>query len=139
LVTNQNHLAMGDLAHHQETERKKVLVIKENLVLVTNQNHLAMGDLAHHQETERKKVLVIKENLVLQKKMNQNLLVSQIIQNILEKKLLKIYLLVETKKALGLMKKRSLKVGVIDLKVSPSKNIVKKKLKTNQLVISAIS
>jgi hypothetical protein len=39
---------MVDQAHHQEMERKKVLGIKENLVLVINQN-LAMVDKAHHQ------------------------------------------------------------------------------------------
>jgi hypothetical protein len=57
-----------------------------------------------------------------------NQLVSQIIQNTLEKKHPKVHPLVERKKALVLMEKRSLKVEVIDLKVSPSKNIVKKEL-----------
>ena len=52
---NQNHLAMEDPAHHQETERKKVSVTRENLVLEINQNHLAMEDPAHHQETGEKK------------------------------------------------------------------------------------
>ena len=79
---------------------------------------------------ERKKVSVTKENLVLQKKITRNLLVSQIIQNILEKKHLKVHPLVERKKALVLMEKRSLKVEATDLKASPSKNIVKKELKS---------
>ena len=35
-------------------ERKKVLVIKENLVLVINQNHLAMEDLASSRDGEKK-------------------------------------------------------------------------------------
>ena len=61
--------------------------------------------------------------------MLRNLLVSQIIQNTLEKKHLKVHLLMEKKKALVLMERRSLKAEVIDLKVSPSKNIVKKELK----------
>jgi len=98
--------------------------------LEINQNHLVMEDLVHHQEMERKKVSVTKENLVLQKKITQNLLVSQIIQNTLEKKHLKVHPLVERKKALVLMEKRSLKVEAIDLKASPSKNIVKKELKS---------
>ena len=130
LEINQNHLVMEDLAHHQEMERKKVLVIKENLVLEINQNHLIMEDLAHHQEMERKKVLVTKENLVLQRKITRNQQASQIIQNTLEKKHLKAHLLVERKKALVLMERRSLKVEVIDLKALPSKNIVKKELKS---------
>ena len=68
---NQNHLVMEDLAHHQEMERKKVLVTKENLVLEINQNHLVMEDLAHHQEMERKKSFwFTKENLVFAKKDN---------------------------------------------------------------------
>ena len=79
---------------------------------------------------ERKKVSVIKENLVLQKKMTRNLLVLQIIQNILEKKHLKVYPLMEKKKALDLMQRRSLKVEMTDLRALPSKNIVKKELKS---------
>ena len=78
---------------------------------------------------ERKKVLAIKENLVLQKKMIQDLLVSQIIQNTLEKKHLKVHPLVEKKKVLVLMERRGLRVEVTDLKASPLKNIVKKELK----------
>ena len=130
LEINQNHLVMEDLAHHQEMERKKVLVTKENLVLEINQNHLVMEDLAHHQEMERKKVLVTKENLVLLKKMTRNQQASQIILNILEKKHLKVHQLVEKKKALVLMERRSLKVEVTDLKALPSKNTVKKELKS---------
>ena len=130
LEINQNHLVMEDLAHHQEMERKKVLVIKENLVLEINQNHLVMEDLAHHQEMERKKVLVIKENLVLLKKMTRNQQASQIILNILEKKHLKVHQRVEKKKALVLMERRSLKVEVTDPKALPSKNTVKKELKS---------
>jgi CO dehydrogenase/acetyl-CoA synthase alpha subunit len=114
-VTKEN------LAHHQEMERKKVSVTKENLVL---------EDLAHHQEMERKKVSVTKENLVLQKKIILNQPVSQIIQNTLEKKHLKAHLLVERKKAPVLMVRRSLRVEVIDPKALPSKNIVKKELKS---------
>ncbi|MDC1272873.1 hypothetical protein N8Z42_00060 [Pelagibacteraceae bacterium] len=95
-----------------------------------NKNHLAMEDPAQHQETERKKVSVIKENLVLLKKMIQNQQASQIILNILEKKHLKVHQQGEKKKALVLMERRSLKVEVIDLKALPSKNIVKKELKS---------
>jgi hypothetical protein len=93
---------------------------------VINQSHLAMEDQVHHQEMERKKVLVIKENLALLKKMTQNQLVSQIIQNTLEKKHLKVHQLVEREKALVLMERRSLKAEVIDLKALPLRNIVKK-------------
>ena len=125
LAINQNHLA-----HHQETARKKVLVIKENLVLEINQNHLVMEDLAHHQETAGKKVSVIKENLVLLKKMTRNQQASQIILNILEKKHLKVHQRVEKKKALVLMERRSLKVELTDPKALPSKNTVKKELKS---------
>ena len=83
-----------------------------------------MEDQAHHQEMERKKVLVIKENLA--SVINQSQLVSQIIQNTLEKKHLKVHQLVERKKALVLMERRSLKAEVIDLKALPLRNIVKK-------------
>ena len=62
--------------------------------------------------------------------MARNQQASQIIQNILEKKHLKVHLLVERKKALVLMEKRSLKAEVIDLKPLPSKNTVKKELKS---------
>jgi len=62
--------------------------------LVINRNHLATADQVHHQEMERKKVLVTKENLVLQKKMTRSQLVSQITQNTLEKKHLKVRQLV---------------------------------------------
>jgi hypothetical protein len=89
-----------------------------------------MEDLAHHQEMERKKVSVIKENLVLLKKMTRNQQASQIILNILEKKHLKVHQRVEKKKALVLMERRSLKVEVTDPKALPSKNTVKKELKS---------
>ena len=52
---NQNHLVMEDLDNHQEMERKKVLVIKENLVLEINQNHLVMEDLARSSRDGEKK------------------------------------------------------------------------------------
>ena len=110
-------------------ERKKVLVIKENLVLEINQNHLVTEDLIDHQEMERKKVLVIKENLVLLKKMTRNQLVSQITLNTLEKRHLKIHQIEEIIKAQALVERRSLKVEVTDLKALPSKNTVKKELK----------
>jgi hypothetical protein len=73
-------------------------------------------------------VLDINQNLFLKKNTTQNQLVLQIIQNTLEKKHLKVHLLVEKKKALVLMERRGLKVEVIDLKILPSKNIVKKEL-----------
>src|SRR5210317_2669183 len=94
------------------------------------ENPLVMEDLIDHQEMERKKVSGTKENLVLQKKITRNQQDLQIIQNTLEKKHLKVHLLVERKKALVLMERRSLKAEVIDLKVLPSKNIVKKELKS---------
>jgi hypothetical protein len=73
----------------------------------------------------RKKVLVIKGNLVLLKEKTRNQLVSQIIQNTLEKKHLKVHQLTGIKKVLVLMERRSLKAEVTDPKASPSKNIVK--------------
>ena len=85
-------------------------------------------DLIDHQEMERRKALAIKENLVLQKKIIQNQLVLQITQNTLAKKHLKIHHLVQIKKTLALVEKRSLKAETTDLKVLPSKNIVKKEL-----------
>ena len=101
---------------------------KENIFLLINQKPLVLEDLVHHQEMERKKVSVTKENLVLGT--NQNQQDSQIIQNTLEKKRLKVHLLVEIKKAIVLMERRSLKAEVIDLKALPSKNIVKKELRS---------
>ena len=88
LEMKKNFLAKEDLIDHQEMERKKVSVTKENLVLVTSQNHLVTEDLIDHQEMERKKVSVTKENLVLVT--SQNHLVLQITQNILEKNHLKV-------------------------------------------------
>jgi hypothetical protein len=46
----------------------------------------------------------------------------------LGKKYLKVQQLVEIKKSLVLKERRGLKVEVIDLKILPSKNIVKKEL-----------
>jgi hypothetical protein len=98
-------------------ERKKVLVLKENQVLETN-----------HQEMERKKVLVLKENQVLQKKIIQNHLALQIIQNILEENLQKTHLQTQRKKALVLRERKNLRVEIVDLKTLALKNIVKKEL-----------
>ena len=83
-----------------------------------------MADQVHHQEMERKKVLGIKANLVLVINLNQPDL--QIIQNTSERKSMKIHPIIQKKKALVLMEKKSLKAEVTDLKVSLSKNIVKK-------------
>jgi hypothetical protein len=69
LVINQNNLVMEDQVHHQEMERKKVLVTKENLVLLkkmiqnqqasqTIQNTLARNHLKTLQLKVRKKNLV---------------------------------------------------------------------------------
>ena len=94
-------------------ERKKVLVIKENLVLEINQNHLVKEDLDRSSRDGEKKSFGYKGKSSFTKKMTQNQLVSQIIQNTLEKKHLKVHQLVEKKKALVLMERRSLKVEVI--------------------------
>ena len=75
-------------------ERKKALAIKENLALKINQNLLAKEDQIDHQEMERKKALAIKENLASLKKMIQDQLALQIIQNTLEKETLKVYQLI---------------------------------------------
>jgi glyceraldehyde-3-phosphate dehydrogenase/erythrose-4-phosphate dehydrogenase len=72
LVINQNLQVMEDQVHHQEMERKKVLVIKENLVLpkkmiqdqlvlqitpsILEENHQKA-----HQQILIKKVMVLKE------------------------------------------------------------------------------
>ena len=82
-----------------------------------------------HQEMERKKALVSKEKKVSLKKMIQNQLALQITQNILVKKHPKILQTREKKKALLLKERKNLKAEVTDLKVLPSKNIVKKELK----------
>ena len=97
---------------------------------MTSQNHLVTADQVHHQETVRKKVLVTKVNLVLLKEKTRNQLVSQIIQNTLEKKHPKFHQQVGIKKVLVLMERRSLKAEMTDLKASPSKSIVKKDLKS---------
>ena len=94
LEINQNHLVKEDQIDHQEMERKKALATKENLVLEINQNLLVKEDQIDHQEMERKKALATKENLVSLKKIIQNQLVLQIIQNTLEKKHLKVHHLV---------------------------------------------
>ena len=96
----------------------------------TNQNLLVKKDPIDHQEMVKEKALAIRGNLVSLKKKQQNQLVLQIIQNTLEKKHLKAHQPVEKKKVLALMERRGLKVEVIDLKVLPSKNIVKKELKS---------
>ena len=90
-------------------ERKKVLALKGNQVLEIN-----------HQEMERKKVLL--------KKMPANHMALQIIQNTSKKNLQKIHLLMERKKFLVLKGRKNLKAEIVDLKILPLKNIVKKKL-----------
>ena len=82
----KKNLVMEDQVHHQEMERKKVLVTKENLVLVINQNHLVMADQVHHQEMERKKVLVTKENLVLVINQNHLVMADQVHHQEMERK-----------------------------------------------------
>ena len=77
---------------------------------------------------ERKKVLALKENQVLQKKIIQNHLALQIIQNILEENLQNTHLQTQRKKALVLRERKNLKVEVADLKALALKNIVKKEL-----------
>jgi hypothetical protein len=99
----------------QEMERKKVLVLKENLVLEI--------DL---QEMERKKVLVLKENQVFQKKKNLDHLALQIIQNILEKNHQMTILPIKKKKALVLRVRKNLKAEIVDQKTLVLKNTVKK-------------
>ena len=87
---------------------------------------MAKEDQKEHQGMERKKVLAIKENLIILKKIIRNQLVSQITLNILEKKYLKSHQIVKMIKTQDFLKRRNLKVEVIDLKTLPSKNTVKK-------------
>ena len=110
--------------------RKKVLDLKENLVLETNQNQQVMEDQIHHQEMGRKKVLDLKENLVSSKKIIRNQVALQITQSILERNRLKIFQMKGRKKTLALKERKSLKAEVTDLKALPLKNIVKKELKS---------
>ena len=119
-------MAKEDQIDHQEMERKKVLALKENLISEINQNLLAKEDQIDHQEMVRKKVLALKENLILLKKIIQDQLVLQIIQNTLEKKHLKIHQIVKTKETLDLKGKRNLKVELIDLKALHLKDTVKR-------------
>jgi hypothetical protein len=89
-----------------------------------------MEDQIHHQEMERKKVLDLKESLVSSKKTIRNQLALQIIQSILERNQLKTLQMKERKKTLVFKERKSLKAEVTDLKVLPSKNTVKKELKS---------
>jgi hypothetical protein len=109
-------------------ERKKVLALKENQVLEINQNLIISTDHKDHQEMERKKVLALKENQVLPKKIIRNHLALQIIRNILEENLLKVYLQTQIKKALILRERKNLRAEIVDLKVLVLKNIVKKEI-----------
>jgi len=72
LETNQNPMAKVVQTSHQEMERKKVLVLKENQVLLKkiNQNQMVLQTIQSilkenpqkiHLQTQRKKVLVLKE------------------------------------------------------------------------------
>ena len=54
LEMKKNLLAKEDLIDHQEMERKKVSVTKENLVLVINQNPLVTEDLSSSRDGEKK-------------------------------------------------------------------------------------
>jgi superfamily II DNA/RNA helicase len=102
LETSQNPMTKVDQTSHQETERKKVLALKENQALETSHQETERKKVlvlkenqaleTSHQETERKKVLVLKENQVLLKKINQNQVVLQTIQSILKENLRKIHL-----------------------------------------------
>ena len=105
MVINQNLQVMEDQAHHQEMEKRKVLVTKENLVMVT------------------------RENQVLPKKMTQNQLALQIILSILEENHQKAHQQILIKKALVLKEKGNLRAEAIDLKHLPLRSTVKKELK----------
>ena len=52
----------------------------------------------------------------------------QIIRNILEENLLKVYLQTQIKKALILRERKNLRAEIVDLKVLVLKNIVKKEI-----------
>ena len=75
------------------------MATKVNLALEINQNLLVKEELIDHQEMERKKALATKVNLVSLKKITQNQLVLQIIQNTLERKHLTVHQLVVDKKS----------------------------------------
>ena len=105
-------------------------MIQKSPALVINQNHLGEEDQIDHQEMARKKASDLKGKKVSLKKMIQNQLASQTIQNTLERNHLKILQMREKKKALCLKVRKSLKVEVTDLKVLLLRNIVKKELKS---------
>ena len=77
---------------------------------------------------EKKKVLALRVNQVLLKKITQNHLDSQIIQNTLEENLQKTHLQIQKKKVLALRERKNLRVEIADLKTSALKNIVKQEL-----------
>ena len=117
LEVNQNLTERVNPRDHQEMARKKVLVLKENQVLEIN-----------HQEMERKKVLVLKENQVFQKKMTENHLALQTIQNILAENHQKIHLQIQRKEKMVLRERKNLRVEIADQKTLVLKNTVKKEL-----------
>ena len=92
----KNHLAKEDLTDHQEMERKKVSVTKENLVLEINQNPLVTEDLDRSSRDGEKKSFGYKgkssfgskDKITSKPKDLQSNL--QITQNILEKNHLKV-------------------------------------------------
>ena len=126
LEINLNLLGKIDQIDHQEMERKKVLVLKENQVLEINLNLLERR--SEDLKRWRKKSFGFKGKSSFTKKKNQNQLVLQITQSILEKNLQKIILQKMKKKALDLRVRKNLKVEIVDLKTLALKNTVKKEL-----------
>ena len=116
---------------HQEMERRKSFGYKGKSSFGDKPKSFSKGRSERPSRDGEKKKFGYKGKSSFTKKTTQNQLVLQIIQNTLEKKHLKVHQLVEKKKALVLMERRSLKAEVIDLKAfTLSKNIVKKELKS---------
>ena len=96
LEISQNPMTKVDQASHQEMERKKVLVLKENQVLLKkiNQNQMVLqtiqsilkeNPLKIHLQTQRKKVLVLKERKNLKAEITD--LKTLALKNIVKKEL----------------------------------------------------
>ena len=80
--------ARNQIIKKEKLEIKKDLKKKVDKIdhqfLEANQNLMVKVDQTNFQVMERKKILVLKENQVLQKKIIQNQVALQTIQNILE-------------------------------------------------------
>ena len=111
-------------------ERKKVSGTKENLVLEINQNPLVMEDLDRSSRDGEKKSFGYKGKSSFTKKDNSKPTGFTNNPKYFGRKTSESSSTSGEKKSSSFDEKRSLKVEATDLKASPSKNIVKKELKS---------